>query len=151
MQMMLFRPSAADKLTQMATGSDLSIPMATAAVTLGALRAPSVTKLFGLPRSWTRTQSVAKHLLRCRRHQSIGAVAVACGINKKYLLQVARSIGVKYRNRRPSPQEIRNAMRLVIRQGESFRSASAISGISRSALHRYVATMREEVTDTVVS
>lgn len=133
------------ELSDMPLVRDLSVQIGTSAVVVGLMRCSEAMRLLELSRSWTRNEIVIQQILDARRGQSIGTVADKCGLNKKYLLQIARRIGLRYRNRRPTRQEISQAMLLVLNGGESFRKASADSGISRSALHRYVAAKRDKI------
>lgn len=133
------------ELSDMPLVRDLSVQIGTSAVVAGLMRCSEAMRLLELSRRWTRNEIVIRQILDSRRGQSIGSVADKCGLNKKYLLQMARRIGLRYRNRRPTSREVNEAMLLVLNGGKSFRKASTDSGISRSALHRYVMAKRETI------
>lgn len=123
---------------------DLSASIGYAALMAGLMRASELAAVLGLPRNWTRDRAIAKSLLESRgQGESIGHLGDRTGCNKKWLREVARDIGLRYRNIRPSDDEVDSAVRLVLRKGMSFRSASSAAMISRSALHRYVSEIRE--------
>lgn len=127
----------------------LATTIGTSAVLTG-MRCSHVRKLLGLGKSWVSDQVlvvIATTLVS--RRSTAGRIANTLGINKKRFLSVAKSLGLLYRNKRPTRGEVHKAMLLVIENDYSFRGAAEASGISRSALHRYVQKHRVRLSDRV--
>lgn len=84
-----------------------------------------------------------------RRGHSLRTISRATGICRIQLAAIARAAGIRYKHQHASPQQIQAAMNAVIRDGLTFRAAAAKTGISKTAVHRFVQRRRHRLTDAV--
>lgn len=78
---------------------------------------------------------------------SIAQIARTTGISPGYLARLARAAGIRYRNQRASPEQIRRAIACVIRDGLTFRAAAKKHGMSKTSVHRFVQHRRNKKID----
>lgn len=74
-------------------------------------------------------------------------VAPTDWLTYRWLLRLAKASGLRYQNRRPTPEEIEAVIKAVRVGGMTFRQAALAFGMSRTAVHRHVTTMRRKSID----
>ena len=85
--------------------------------------------------------------VRTARGESLERIARTSRIPYARVRNLAVAAKIKYRNRRPSPAQIKAAIRAVRNQGLTFRQAASEHDMSRTAVHRYVAARRQAAVD----
>ncbi|OYW19247.1 MAG: hypothetical protein B7Z55_09230 [Planctomycetales bacterium 12-60-4] len=85
---------------------------------------------------------------RVGRGHTLVEIERAARIGKKRLADLARRANIRYKHMHPTPEQIETAIRAVVDHGMTYRAASKVHGISRTAVHRFVQQRREKFIDT---
>jgi len=84
---------------------------------------------------------------RVRHGTSLAAMSKSTGIPIPNLAKLARQAGIRYKHQHQSPEAIRRAVKLVVDGGLTVRAAASVSGLSKTAVHRFVVKQRRKVVD----
>ncbi len=79
---------------------------------------------------------------RVKRGESLDKIARTSGVSYSKLRAIARQARIRYRNQRPTQDQIDTAISLIMDGGATFRAAAAISAMSRTAVHRLITKLR---------
>ncbi len=85
---------------------------------------------------------------RTARGESLERIARTSRIPYSRVRMLAREAGIRYKHQRPTPEQIRSAIKAVRDEGCTFRAAGAKFDMSRTAVHRYVAQRRQQSIDS---
>lgn len=101
----------------------------------------------GLRRRVTREERAIVRMLRDRtsRGQSLFEISRTSRVPKKILVSLAHEEGIRYRNQRPTPEQIGTVIQAVVDRGLTFRAAAWLANMSKTAAHRYVVRRRESL------
>lgn len=85
---------------------------------------------------------------RAARGQSLRTIARTSRIPYSQIKRLAQISQIRYKNRRPTKEQIRTAVAAVRDKGATFRAAAKLSSLSKTAVHRYVSQKREQSIDS---
>lgn len=85
---------------------------------------------------------------RVARGESLERIARTSRIPYARIRQLARAAGLKYKHQRPSADQVRGCIAAVRDHGMTFRQAAMQFGMSKTAVHRYVAARRQRSIDS---
>lgn len=85
--------------------------------------------------------------IRVSRGESLDRIARTSKIPYSRVRKLACQAKIRYKHRRASQEQIRSAIHAVRNEGCTFRQAAQQTGISRTAVHRYVARRRQQSID----
>jgi hypothetical protein len=86
--------------------------------------------------------------VRSKRGESLERIARTSRIPYARCRRLAQLSQIRYKHRRPSPEQIRGAIQAVRDQGATFRQAAQQYQMSRTAVHRYVSARRRAAIDS---
>lgn len=84
---------------------------------------------------------------RVARGESLERIARTSRIPYALIRGLARRAGIRYKHQRPTKEQIRDCIAAVRDQGATFRAAALQFGMSKTAVHRYVAARRRKSID----
>lgn len=89
------------------------------------------------------------HMIRARvaRGESLERIARTSRIPYALIRLLARRAQIRYKHQRPTKEQIRNCIAAVRDHGATFRAAAIMYGMSKTAVHRYVAARRRKSID----
>ena len=79
--------------------------------------------------------------------ESIVNISTTSGISYALIRRLSCEVGIRYKHKRPTPEQIRGAIAAVRDKGMTVRAAGRLFGMSKTAAHRYVTKVREKSID----
>jgi hypothetical protein len=97
----------------------------------------------------SRVERAIVQMIRARvaRGESLERIARTSRLPYSMIRGLARVANIRYKHRRPSKEQIRDCIAAVRDHGCTFRAAAQMYGMSKTAVHRYVAAKRRKSID----
>ncbi len=85
---------------------------------------------------------------RASRGESLERISRTSRLPYALIRGLARRARVRYKHQRPTKEQIANCIAAVRDHGATFRAAATMYGMSKTAVHRYVAAKRRRSIDS---
>lgn len=86
---------------------------------------------------------------RVARGESLERIARTSRLSYSRIRNLARLARIRYKHRRPTPEQVSLAIDLVRERGKTFRAAAELAQMSRTAVHRLITKLRRDEVDAV--